>query len=215
MKRRLLVASVLLFGVCGAVVAMPASGPHRRGEAAIAIRDSVPGYQQFFTERFTVPRLTAAYERAWYFTETPTVTRREELRAALEEATTVYDQVDLFLLAHGNRYIDEVRALSPEQRAKLRLVYDTGGGSSRQGHQWMELGVGTFIGHPGGNIAPLFYVKFLPRWIKDHDAQLALKLANEDVHSTLYGPVGNFANGWVDRDALWDGTDAKLFSQPR
>ena len=50
MKRRLAVAALLLFAVCGAVAVLPSRGPHRRGEAAIAIRDSVPGYQQFFTE---------------------------------------------------------------------------------------------------------------------------------------------------------------------
>jgi hypothetical protein len=212
MKRRALLASVLLlFGVCGAWAAWPHGGPRRKGEAAIAIRDAVPGYQQFSTERFTVPRLTAAYERAWYFTESPTVKRGPELRAALEEATMLYDHVDLFLLAHGNRYIDEVRVLPAEQRAKLRLVYDTGGGSSRQGRDWVALGAQQFIGHPGGNIAPVFYVKFLPRWIEGHDAEKAMRAANDDVHALLYGPLGSFANRWVDRDALWLGTEAVLY----
>src|SRR5262245_27994434 len=109
MRRRFAYAAVL-FAACGAVVALPKSGPHRQGEAAIAIRDAVPGYQQFFTERYTVPRLEAAYARAWYFTETETVKRRPELEAALREATSAYEHVDLYLLAHGNHYIDAVRA---------------------------------------------------------------------------------------------------------
>lgn len=193
---------------------LPSSGPHRKGEAAIAIRDFVPGYQQFFTERYTVPRLEAAYEQSWYLTETQSVKKRAELAAALDDATNRYAHVDLYLLAHGNRYIDVVRALRPEQRAKLRLVYDTGGGSAQQGEQWRELGVGTFIGHPGGNIAPAFYVYFLPQWLKEQNAAAAMKSANASVRELLYSPVGSVAERWVDRDALWAGTEAQLFTSP-
>lgn len=210
MKRRLAYIAVA-FAACGAVVAMPPGGPHRKGEAAIAIRDRVPGYQQVFTERYTVPRLEAAYEQAWYFTETPAVSRRNELYAALDEATRRYEHVDLFLLAHGNRYIDVVRRLPPAQRAKLRLVYDTGGGSARQGEEWKTLGVGTFVGHPGGNIAPVFYLSFLPEWVRSQDAEKAQKAGDEAVHELLFGPVGNVANRWMDRDGLWAGTQSQRF----
>lgn len=189
-------------------------GPHRAGEAAIAIRDAVPGYQQFSTEQYTVPRLAAAYERSWYFTESKTENRRAELHAALDEATTLFQHVDLYLLAHANHYIDEVRTLSPEQRARIRLVYDTGGSSARQGHEWVQLGVGTFIGHPGGNIAPAFYVWFLPRWVKDQDAEQAMKAANDEVRGLLYGPAGSVMKVFLDRDALWLGTEAQLFKRP-
>jgi hypothetical protein len=79
----------------------------------------------------------------------------------------------------------------------------------------MSLGVEQFIGHPGGNIAPLFYVKFLPRWLKDQDAGKAMKLANEDVYDWLYGHTGDFANRWLDRNELWSGTQAQLFNEPR
>ena len=212
-RRLALVAAALLIATCGAVIAMPLKGPHRAGEAAIAIRDAVPLYQQVLTERYTVPRLEAGYERAWYFTETKTVSKRAELRAALEEATTLFSHVDLYLLAHANHYIDEVRRLSPEQRARVRLVYDTGGGSAGQGHEWVQLGVGTFIGHPGGNIAPAFYVWFLPRWVKEQDAEKAMRVTNDDVHGLLYGPAGSVAKLFLDRDALWLGTEAKLFKR--
>ncbi len=216
MRRRVIIGAVVLLPLvtCGAVIAMPLKGPHRKGEAAIAIRDAVPGYQQFFTQQYTVPRLEAYYERSWYFTETKTVSRRAELHQALEEATSRYDHVDLYLLAHGNHYIDEVRTLSAEQRAKVRLVYDTGGSSARQGPEWVRLGVGQFIGHPGGNIAPAFYVWFLPRWLKDQDADKAMRAANEDVHALLYGPAGSVAKLFLDRDGLWLGTEARRFTGP-
>jgi hypothetical protein len=211
MKRRALIATVLVVGTCGAVAAIPPSGPHRRGEAAVAIRDVVPGYQQFFTQRYTVPRLEAAYERAWYLTETPLHPQAEALFTALDEATRDYAHVDLFILAHGNRYIDVVRKLEPWQREKLRLVYDTGGGSARQGPKWLSLGVGTFIGHPGGNIAPAFYVYFLPQWTKHQDAEKAMKHANDEVYELMYGRAGSLASRWMDRDRLWEGTEAQLF----
>ena len=210
MKRRLLYVA-LVIGACGAAVAAPPSGPHRKGEAAVAIRDFVPAYQQFFTRAFTVPRLEAGYERAWYLTATATQDRTDALYEALDEATRRYDQVDLFLLAHANRYIDVVRRLPEEQRAKLRLVYDTGGGSAHRGERWNALGVRTFIGHPGGNIAPLFYVSFLRAWIRDHDADQAMKHANGTVYDLLYGPVGGLASRWMDRDGLWAGTEAVMF----
>jgi hypothetical protein len=210
MKRRLLYAGLLLLA-CGAVIAMPSSGPHRRGEAAIAIRDTVPGYQQFFTEHYTVPRLEAAYEQYWYFTETPAARKRTELINALREATTKYEHVDLYLLAHGNRYIDAAYELSPEQRRRIRLVYDTGGGSAHQGDEWMRLGVGTFIGHPGGNIAPAFYVYFLPEWLHSQDAQKAMQQGNEGTKDLIKGPIGAVASNWVDTQSLWEGTEAQLF----
>jgi len=213
-RRIALGAAALLFATCGAVVAMPLRGPHRAGEAAIAIRDAVPLYQQLCTRQYTVPRLEAAYERSWYFTETKTEKKHVELRAALDEATRQFTHVDLYLLAHHNQYIDVVRTLSPEQRTRIRLVYDTGGGSASQGPRWMELGVGTFIGHPGGNIAPAFYVWFLPRWVKEQDAEEAMRAANEGVHDLLYGPAGSVMNVFLDRDALWLGTEAKLFTRP-
>ncbi|MBK7857253.1 MAG: hypothetical protein IPJ65_01260 [Archangiaceae bacterium] len=206
-----LAVTVVLLGTCGAIALVPRSGPHRAGEAAVAIRDAVPGYQQLFTERYTVPRLEAAYERYWYFTEASGLARHRELYQALDEATLHFAHVDLFLLAHGNRYVDIVRRLPDEQRARLRLVYDTGGGSARQGPEWMRLGIGSFVGHPGGNVAPAFYVEFLPRWLKDQDAPKAVREANLKVHGWMYGTVGNVANRFTDRDALWDGTEAQLF----
>ena len=210
MKRRIAYAA-LLFAACGAVVALPTAGPRRRGEAAIAIRDVVPGYQQLFTERYTVPRLEAAYERAWYFTEHPGRLQREQLYQALDEATRQYAHVDLFLLAHGNRYIDVVARLPASQRGRLRLVYDTGGGSARQGPEWKALGVSTFIGHPGGNVAPVFYLSFLPEWLKSQDAAKARAAGDDAVKDLLYGPAGNLASRWMDRDALWAGTESQLY----
>lgn len=207
MKRRLVYAA-LLVGACGAVAALPMSGPHRKGEAALAIRDQVPGYQQFFTERYTVPRLEAAYEASWYFTEDVRGFSR-----ALDEATTKYEHVDLYLLAHYNRYIEQVAQLPAEKRARIRLVYDTGGGSSANGPRWLSLGVGHFVGHPGGNLAPAFYVYFLPEWLHSQDLKKAVDEANAQTHDLLQGPVGAVAGRYADVDALWAGTEARVFDQ--
>jgi hypothetical protein len=203
---------VLSFGAC--IAATHVSGVKKHpGTAAVALRDDVPGYQKFFTAQYTQPRLEAGYERAWYLTATPLEPRHAELVAALDEATLRYETVDVFLLAHGNRYIDWVAELPAAQRARIRLVYDTGGGSAHYGHGWRSLGVHAFVGHPGNNIAPLFYVYFLPQWLRDVPLSTAVADANARTKAWLDGPFGKVLGRFVDVPTLWAGTEAEVFDE--
>jgi hypothetical protein len=181
------------------------------GTAAVALRDDVPGYQKFFTAQYTQPRLEAGYERAWYFTANPSQTRHDEVVSALDEATQRFETVDVFLLAHGNHYINWVAELPRDQRERIRLVYDTGGGSARDGQRWRNMGIHAFVGHPGGNIAPLFYLYFLPAWLNDAPLRTAVDDANLKTKAWLDGPFGKILGRFVDVPALWAGTEAEVF----
>ena len=171
-------------------------------KAAIAIRDHVPDYQKLFTMQFTVPRLREAYDTYWYFTATADDSKRDEFLAALEEATTEYRAVDVFLLAHGNRYIDWVATLPAEQRARIRLVYDTGCGDDRQAPEWLALGVASFVGHGDDNVAPVFYVSFLPAWLAGRSLEESVELSNAALRQRLFSPWG--------RALFQDGSSADL-----
>jgi hypothetical protein len=208
----LLLAVVLLLSIGACVAAARVAHVKKHpGTAAVAIRDHVPGYQKFFTAQYTQPRLEAGYERAWYFTATPSETRHEDFVAALDEATRHFPNVDVFLLAHGNRYVDWVAELPAAQRARIRLVYDTGGGSAYNGPRWRDLGVHAFVGHPGGNIAPVFYLYFLPAWLSDVPLASAVDDANLKTKAWLDGPFGKVLGRFVDVPRLWAGTEAQVF----
>jgi len=195
------------------------SGLHRT--AALAIRDDVPGYQQAFTAQYTVPRLEHGYDRYWYFTESRPEERHQEFVAALNEATRECDVVDVYLLAQNAHYIDWVAEVPSEQRRRIRLVYDTAAGGARDGFEWLAYGVQAFVGHPGANIAPLWYVEFLPRWLQSHSLVDAVEHADAKTHELLSGPQGStlakmteIVDGYpVDLDALWRGTKSRAYTQ--
>ena len=210
--------------IAGAIVltvgcALTVSVPKRGTAAAVALRDAVPRYQQLGTEYFTAPRLEGAYAKSWYLTATPENAQHDAFVAALSEATRDHADADVFLLAHGNAYYRWVAELPPGQRAHIRLVYDTGGGSASHGVTWLALGVKAFVGHPGGNVAPLFYVKFLPRWLAGEKLASAVAAANAETHEAMVSMPGRAiatVSGWVsgrpvDTAALWDGSEAQLF----
>lgn len=183
--------------------------------AAVAIRDAVPDYQQWSTERFTVPRLESGYDAHWYFTESKRGEKHKAFVDALNLAVRGHDAVDVWLLAHGNRYIDWVAEVPEPERSKLRLVYNTGGGDADQGPAWLRLGADGYVGHPGGNIAPLFYLRFLPAWLEGKPVKDAVDEANkamkEDLGSTVARLVESAAGNPGDLKKLEAGTDAELF----
>ncbi|MHB8877913.1 MAG: hypothetical protein ACYC8T_29820 [Myxococcaceae bacterium] len=220
----LMCRAALLFAlmfVAGCARSSPSTGSRPRA-AAVAIRDAVPAYQQWGSEGFTVPYLSSGYERHWYLTESAAAKKGEALRTALDEATREFEVVDLFLLAHGNRYVEDVASLAPEQRRRVRLVYNTGGGDADQGPRWLSLGVGAYVAHPGGNVAPVFYGYFLPAWVDGMALGDAVDHANRKTHGHLTSSAASTAFEWseklggprVDAARLWEGTEAQLFGDP-
>ncbi len=156
------------------------ANPDFRGERAVlAIRDSVPSFQQFGTEIFTAPYLEAYYDKAYYFTQKTKKDQKELIVASLERLTEEYESVDIFLLAHTNRYLYWFEALPPERFKKIRLVYNTGCRNAKQGDRWLELGADAYIGHRGKtSLSPFFFVYFLRRWVSGYSLEQAVEESN-------------------------------------
>jgi hypothetical protein len=195
------------------VVERPFAPPRRPDgaarRAAVAIRDDVVPFQKWGTRAFTLPVLERCYDRVAYFTQTSTDDRRDELVACLTRAAEVCDSIDVFLLAHGNRFVDWAAALDPSTTSKLRLVYDTGCGDATQAARWLALGADAYVGHVGLSQSPVFYVYFLRRWAAGWRVDAAVASANAETERVLriVGPVGLDRAGVED---LVDGSRAVL-----
>ncbi len=116
------------------------AAPAGRSRAAVALRDHVVPFQKWGTRLFTVPLLEEGYDRVYYMTQGHPGDRRAEMVAALDEALAKHDDVDLFLLAHGNRFVDWVEEVDPGLRRRLRLVYNTGCAGGWQAEEWLAAG---------------------------------------------------------------------------
>jgi hypothetical protein len=161
---------------------VPAGREHR---AAFAIRDNVTPFQKWGSRQFTWPYLSAAYDAAWYLTQTNSDGSKEAFLERLEEALERYREVDLYLLAHHNHYVDWVAQVPAAARSHLRLVYNTGCWDLRQGPRWLNLGARAYIGHPGKCASPVFYLFFLRRWTRGHTLDEAINEANQLMRSEL------------------------------
>ncbi|HEX73462.1 MAG TPA: hypothetical protein ENN65_09125 [Candidatus Hydrogenedentes bacterium] len=154
------------------------AAPGRELRAAVAIRDDVTPFQKWGTKMFTWGYLRRYYDVAWYFTQSRENDQEESLLASLNIALERYPQVDVFLLAHDNRYLNWVAALPAERRQRLRFVYNTGCHNQPQGPRWITLGADAYVGHPGYSLSPFFYYYFLRRWTRGHTIQEATEESN-------------------------------------
>jgi hypothetical protein len=157
--------------------------PHRR--AAVALRDDVIPFQKWGTKVFTLPYLEHSYEHIVYFTQSPDDTTQQAFIATLAQTLTQYDSVDLFLLAHSNRYIDWVATIDPALRTKIRLVYNTGCYDAAQAQAWLELGAQTAVAHPGLSDSPVFYFFFLRRWTLGEPLDQVVIASNERMRGVF------------------------------
>ena len=196
--------------------------PPTVSHAAIAFRDDVPGYQKLASEKYALHYLDGTYESVEYVEATATDDGETRLLTAITTAASKHDTVDLFFLTHGNTYDSWASTLSGRTRAKLRLVYNTGAGNARQGTSWLSLGARAYVGHPGGNVAPLFLTYFLPRWVKGIDLRTAVDESNAETKSDLTGSLAkrvsgvldSFGGPHLDPPKLWAGTEAQLHGDP-
>lgn len=179
---------------------------------AIALRDRVPDEQMLGTKAFTVPLLLGTYPEYRYLEASDDDNGRARLVAALAEARAAHDgegcSVDLFLLAHGDDFASWVEAIPPDQVPPLRLVYDTGAGDAAQGPRWLALGARSFVGHPGGNLAPVFYAYLLPAWLQGEPLGDIVASANRRTFATIMAARPYLGD---DTGPLWRGTRAQLF----
>ena len=180
--------------------------PHRR--AAVALRDDVVPFQKWGTKVFTLPYLEHYYEYTVYFTQSPDDATQQAFIAALTQTLTEYDTVDLFLLAHSNRYIDWVATIDPALRAKIRLVYNTGCYDAAQAQAWLQLGAHTAVAHPGLSDSPVFYFFFLRRWTLGERLDQVVVASNQrmrgvfELASVATQQRLNFAEHYANSQAL-------------
>lgn len=174
---------------------------------AVALRDLVPGEQMLGTMLFTRPLLAAGYDEHVYIEAGEDDDGRGRLLAAFDDARDRECTVDLFFLAHGDDFAGWVSARDVAL-PRLRLVYDTGAGGAAQGDAWIALGAEAFVGHPGANLAPIFYGSFLPAWIGGATVEQAVARSNRRTHDTMRrwrAVIGD------DTESLWHGTRAIVF----
>ena len=187
-------------------------GKERR--AVVAIRDPEKPFMQWGTRLFTAPCLSRHYDRAYCFTQASKKDQKEEIEAALEEALRNYETVDIFLLAHSNRYHEWVAEMDENLRfQRLRLVYNTGCYNAKQGDIWLKLGAKTYIGHPGSSMSPPFYVFFTRRWVRGSSAREAYDQGNA-LAKRLFFRLERAVPSRMDAEKIWKNTKAVFFGDP-
>ncbi|HLX62667.1 MAG TPA: hypothetical protein VKX17_15420 [Planctomycetota bacterium] len=184
--------------------------PHgKSARAAIAIRDNVSAFEKWGSKQFTEPYLNRYYDAAWYFTQCDSDKCEREFSATIDRALERYPQVDLFILAHTNSFLTWMKKLSPERRAHLRLVYNTGCYNLPQGAEWLKLGAKACVGHPGESDSPFFYFYFLRRWTRGEPLQSALDESNALMQTTVRR-AEFFSFGKVNAAKIIKNTEASL-----
>jgi hypothetical protein len=193
------------------VVERPLAGRHvpatAARRAAVAIRDDVIPFQKWGTRTFTLPYLESGYTSVAYFTESRGDDCRGAFLTAIVRAAEANDEVDVFLLAHGNEFVGWVATLDPAVTRKLRLVYNTGCGDASQSARWLAMGADAYVGHVGESESPIFYVYFLRRW----NAGWPLDAAVADANAETARVLGLLAYAGVSRErvaAMIDGSRA-------
>lgn len=188
--------------------------PGRDRRAAVAIRDNVTPFQKWGSKAFTWPYLSRYYNECWYFTQTDSNNQHESFVTALDDALLRYDDVDVYLLAHDNRFIQWVAQLPLENRTHLRLVYNTGCEDLAQGPEWLKLGARAYVGHPGVSASPVFYVYFLRRWTRGYSLGDAVDASNHSMHAALCR-MNILELGRGDPSELYKQSAARIFGDEK
>lgn len=186
---------------------------------AVFFRDHVPEYQRVASREYTLGAFKSGWEHLEYVEATATDDGRVRCLDAIRARAKVDATVDVFFLSNGDAYDGWLVDLEPAVRQKLRLVYNTGGGGASQGPAMLRLGAQAYVGHPGANVAPLFYRAFLTRWLEGVSLRKAVDEGNDATKRDVTGLVmkgvskGLDAVGGphLDPAKLWAGTEARLW----
>lgn len=184
--------------------------PGREDRAALAIRDDVIPFYKWGTLLFTKRYLQKHYGASWYFTQAARGDGKEEFRSALKHALETYPVVDLFLLAHTNKYIRWVEPLPEALRRRIRFVYNTGCHNKPQAEDWLALGADAYIGHPGESQSPYFYFFLLRHWLHGATLAEALEVGNRGME-TKFRQLEWVSCGRFKADAVLRGSLASCF----
>ncbi len=205
-------ACALVLWVSDPLLLIPPALKQRDLRAAVAIRDDVLPWHKWITKSFTLPQLNRCYAKVCYFTQSWGGDKREEFQSCLSSALEEHEQVDIFLLAHSNNYIDWAEALDPELRSRIRLVYNAGCHDASQGDRWLRLGAKSYIGHPGWSESSSFYFYFLRRWVRGYTAREAMSVANRLTQEYLLR-AERHSGGRYPGSKFWPETKAILFGE--
>jgi len=186
---------------------------------AVFFRDHVPEYQRVASREYTESAFRSGWQHFEYLEATAADDGRTRCLDAIRARAAVDASVDVFFLSNGDDYASWLSALEHPVRSKLRLVYSTGGGGAHQGSAMVGLGAKAYVGHPGANVAPLFYRAFLKRWLAGASLRKAVDDGNAQTKDDVTGVVmkgvakGLDAVGGphLDPAKLWTGTEARLF----
>jgi hypothetical protein len=161
--------------------------PGKEHRAALAIRDRVERspFVRWLSRQFVWPYQARYYGAAWYFPQTDADDCKQAFQACLDKALQQYSDVDLYLLAHSNRFIDWVAELPAEHRRHLRLVYNQGCYDLPQGPEWVRLGAKAYVGHPGDSTSSAVTFLFLRRWVHNYPLQEIMDESNHLMRRTL------------------------------
>lgn len=149
--------------------------------AAVAIRDSVPLYQQAATRAFALSYLPQYYAKVYYLTQKYYLDKQKAFIQNLQEALENYPEVDIYILAHGGKpYAAWLEQIPTKWRKKIRFVYNSGCGSTNEAEKWLNMGAKTYMAHQGTkSISPIFLFYFLRRFSRGSDLEEAYYEANE------------------------------------
>jgi hypothetical protein len=154
--------------------------------AVVAIRDNVPGYQKLATKLFSKPWFNRMYDGVSYLEEKDIVTQERKFKEAIIGSAKLYDSVDIFILAHGNRMVVWLYDIADSIKGKIRLVYNCGCDNYKQGDIWKGQGVKYYLAHNGKlSLSPVFYFFFLKRWTAGCDLESCIKTANAKASFVL------------------------------
>ncbi|HEY1039069.1 MAG TPA: hypothetical protein VGF30_06665 [Bacteroidia bacterium] len=181
---------------------------------AIAIRDHVIPFQKYGTRLFSLPYLNNYYSEVNYFTENYNGENKTAFISSLQQLLLSHDSVDIYLLAHSNAYYTWIQEIDKEQRAKIRLVYNTGCSGSYQSYYWKELGIKYYVAHESNqSISPVFYFYFLRRYTNGYSLTEAIDESNAAMHKQLDRiKMISFGNLSVDEKTEFD-SEGKLVMQ--
>lgn len=182
--------------------------------AVLTIRDSAESYEQFFTEYFTKKYFMKSYNESVYVNLKSKIKDKNFVLASLVYLLEKYDQVDVFILAHTNKYSKWVDDIPSNLRTKIRLVYNSGCKNAFQSEDWVNNGVTSYVGHKGEtSLSPIFFYYFLRRWINGYNLENAVNASNQKSKQSIkYIDKMNFN----DSDLSYvEQTEAHLFGQRR
>ena len=186
--------------------------------AIVVFRDDVPAYQKLASQKYAEHQLDGSYDVHTYLEATAVDDGKVRWLKAMQDAAARFTTVDAFFFSNGGRYDLWAEGLDAVTRSRVRLVYNTGASNAGQGTRWVALGAKAYVGHRGGNVAPVFLAAFLPRWLKGKKLSDAVAEANRETHDDLDGLVAqgieqvlDVAGGpHLDRARLWAGTEAVI-----